>query len=116
MRLNFIVFENLDFPTILEIAIVGSRAVLRFPIILFGCERKGLCEVCGCWVSLMRCTGVWDSHRNLSTIPYQNALDDMSRSITVEQIARIAKPIVIRRHVAELYMFGSMLRGEVYVN
>ncbi|EDN81887.1 hypothetical protein BIFADO_02012 [Bifidobacterium adolescentis L2-32] len=26
MRLNFIVFENLDFPTILEIAIVGSRA------------------------------------------------------------------------------------------
>ena len=49
-------------------------------------------------------------------IPYQNALDDMSRSITVEQIARIAKPIVLRRHVAELYMFGSMLRGEVYVN
>ena len=40
----------------------------------------------------------------------------MSRSITVEQIARIAKPIVLRRHVAELYMFGSMLRGEVYVN
>lgn len=48
--------------------------------------------------------------------PYQNAFDDMSRSITVEQIARIAKPIVLRRHVAELYMFGSMLRGEVYVN
>ena len=36
----------------------------------------------------------------------------MSRSITVEQIARIAKPIVLRRHVAELYMFGSMLRGD----
>lgn len=43
---------------------------------------------------------------------YRNALDDISRSTTVEQIARIAKPIALRHHMAELYLFGSMARGE----
>ena len=42
----------------------------------------------------------------------RNALDDISRSTTVEQIARIAKTIALRHHMAELYLFGSMARGE----
>lgn len=43
---------------------------------------------------------------------YQDALDTISRDTTPQQIAEIARPIVLRHHVNELYLFGSMARGE----
>lgn len=43
---------------------------------------------------------------------YQNALDAISRDTTPQQIAEIARPIALRHHVNELYLFGSMARGE----
>lgn len=43
---------------------------------------------------------------------YRAALDAISRATTVEQIAAIARPIAERHHVDELYLFGSMARGE----
>ena len=41
---------------------------------------------------------------------YQDALDAISRDTTPQQIAEI--PIALRHHVNELYLFGSMARGE----
>lgn len=46
------------------------------------------------------------------TRPYQDALDAISRDTTPQQIAEIARPIALRHHVNELYLFGSMARGE----
>ena len=43
---------------------------------------------------------------------YQDALDAISRDTTPQQIAEIARPIALRHHVNELYLFGSMARGE----
>lgn len=43
---------------------------------------------------------------------YQDALDTISRDTTPQQIAEIARPIALRHHVNELYLFGSMARGE----
>lgn len=43
---------------------------------------------------------------------YQDALDAISRDTTPQQIAEIAHPIALRHHVNELYLFGSMARGE----
>lgn len=43
---------------------------------------------------------------------YQDALDAISRDTTPQQIAKIARPIALRHHVNELYLFGSMARGE----
>ena len=43
---------------------------------------------------------------------YQHALDAISRDTTPQQIAKIARPIALRHHVNELYLFGSMARGE----
>ena len=43
---------------------------------------------------------------------YKNALDAISRATTPQQIADIARPIALRHHVNELYLFGSMARGE----
>lgn len=43
---------------------------------------------------------------------YQDALDAISRDATPQQIAEIARPIALRHHVNELYLFGSMARGE----
>lgn len=43
---------------------------------------------------------------------YAKALDDLSSRITPEQIARTARPIALRHGVDELYLFGSMARGE----
>ncbi|MBT1160440.1 MULTISPECIES: nucleotidyltransferase domain-containing protein [Bifidobacterium] len=43
---------------------------------------------------------------------YQQALDDISRGTTPKHIAAIAKPIALRNRVDELYLFGSMARGE----
>ena len=43
---------------------------------------------------------------------YQDALDAISRDTTPQQIAEIARPIALRNHVNELYLFGSMARGE----
>lgn len=43
---------------------------------------------------------------------YQDALDAISRDTTPQQIAEIARPIALRHHVNELYLFGSMTRGE----
>lgn len=43
---------------------------------------------------------------------YQDALDAISRDTTLQQIAEIARPIALRHHVNELYLFGSMARGE----
>ncbi len=40
------------------------------------------------------------------------ALDVISRDTTPQQIAEIARPIALRHHVNELYLFGSMARGE----
>lgn len=42
---------------------------------------------------------------------YQDALDTISRDTTPQQIAEIARPIALRHHVNELYLFGSMARG-----
>ena len=39
-------------------------------------------------------------------------LDAISRDTTPQQIAEIARPIALRHHVNELYLFGSMARGE----
>lgn len=43
---------------------------------------------------------------------YQDALDAILRDTTPQQIAEIARPIALRHHVNELYLFGSMARGE----
>lgn len=43
---------------------------------------------------------------------YRDALDAISRDTTPQQIAEIARPIALRHHVNELYLFGSMARGE----
>ena len=43
---------------------------------------------------------------------YQDALDASPRDTTPQQIAEIARPIALRHHVNELYLFGSMARGE----
>ena len=43
---------------------------------------------------------------------YQDALDAISRDTTPQQIAEIARPIALRHHVNELYLFGSMARGK----
>lgn len=43
---------------------------------------------------------------------YQDALDAISWDTTPQQIAEIARPIALRHHVNELYLFGSMARGE----
>ena len=43
---------------------------------------------------------------------YQDALEAISRDTTPQQIAEIARPIALRHHVNELYLFGSMARGE----
>lgn len=43
---------------------------------------------------------------------YQDALDAIPRDTTPQQIAEIARPIALRHHVNELYLFGSMARGE----
>lgn len=43
---------------------------------------------------------------------YAKALDDMSGRITPKQIADVARPIALRHGVDELYLFGSMARGE----
>lgn len=43
---------------------------------------------------------------------HQDALDAISRDTTPQQIAEIARPIALRHHVNELYLFGSMARGE----
>lgn len=43
---------------------------------------------------------------------YQDALDAISRDTTPQQIAEIARPIALWHHVNELYLFGSMARGE----
>lgn len=43
---------------------------------------------------------------------YQDALDAISRDTMPQQIAEIARPIALRHHVNELYLFGSMARGE----
>lgn len=43
---------------------------------------------------------------------YQDALDAISRDTTPQQIAEIVRPIALRHHVNELYLFGSMARGE----
>lgn len=43
---------------------------------------------------------------------YQDALDAISRDTTPQRIAEIARPIALRHHVNELYLFGSMARGE----
>ncbi|MFK3576976.1 nucleotidyltransferase domain-containing protein [Bifidobacterium thermacidophilum] len=40
------------------------------------------------------------------------ALDVISRVAMPQQIAEIARPIALRHHVNELYLFGSMARGE----
>ena len=40
------------------------------------------------------------------------ALDVISRVAMLQQIAEIARPIALRHHVNELYLFGSMARGE----
>lgn len=40
------------------------------------------------------------------------ALDAISRVAMPQQIAEIARPIALRHHVNELYLFGSMARGE----
>lgn len=47
---------------------------------------------------------------------YQDALDAISRDTTPQQIAEIARPIALRHHVNELYLFGSMARGEGHAN
>lgn len=39
------------------------------------------------------------------------ALDVISRVAMPQQIAEIARPIALRHHVNELYLFGSMARG-----
>ena len=43
---------------------------------------------------------------------YRNALDFISRDTSPQQIAPVARPIAERHHVDELYLFGSMARGE----
>ena len=43
---------------------------------------------------------------------YRAALDELSRNTTPGQIAAIAAPIARRHFVDELYLFGSMARGE----
>ncbi|MCH9276843.1 nucleotidyltransferase domain-containing protein [Bifidobacterium amazonense] len=43
---------------------------------------------------------------------YEQALDDISRRTTPQHIAAIARPIAVRHKVDELYLFGSMARGE----
>ena len=40
------------------------------------------------------------------------ALDVISRVAMPQQIAETARPIALRHHVNELYLFGSMARGE----
>ena len=40
------------------------------------------------------------------------ALVVISRVAMPQQIAEIARPIALRHHVNELYLFGSMARGE----
>ncbi|OZG69107.1 nucleotidyltransferase domain-containing protein [Bifidobacterium eulemuris] len=43
---------------------------------------------------------------------YSDALDELSRKTTPQQIADIARPIATKHFVDELYLFGSMARGE----
>lgn len=43
---------------------------------------------------------------------YKAALDALSRAITPHDIAAIARPIAKEHFVEELYLFGSMARGE----
>ncbi|NMM94372.1 nucleotidyltransferase domain-containing protein [Bifidobacterium oedipodis] len=43
---------------------------------------------------------------------YSDALDELSRQTTPQQIADIARPIAAKHFVDELYLFGSMARGE----
>lgn len=43
---------------------------------------------------------------------YRSALDVISQSTTPQQIAEVARPVALRHHVDELYVFGSMARGE----
>ena len=43
---------------------------------------------------------------------YRDALDAVSKATTPRQIAELARPVALRHHVDELYVFGSMARGE----
>lgn len=76
-----------------------------------GFSQKSVAESMGVTAAVLS-RAVRGNPTQAFTRRYQDALDAISRDTTPQQIAEIARPIALRHHVNELYLFGSMARGE----
>ena len=76
-----------------------------------GFSQKSVAESMGVTAAVLS-RAVKGNPTQAFTRRYQDALDAISRDTTPQQIAEIARPIALRHHVNELYLFGSMARGE----